>query len=196
MKNSFKKRYVLIPAVILALLFLGKTFAPYLIWLPAMNVSQTLFGWWPASWKEEVLLHDGSKIIVKRSQTRGGGYEIGQDVGVDKHTLSFALPDSGKKITWQTTIGPKFEDTELQPLALDIVGGIPYLVTTTNVCIAYNKWKRPNPPYVIFKHVDNQWQQIPLAELPLQIKKANMATNCYQLKTGEVAFETFWRCVG
>jgi hypothetical protein len=182
MKNSFRKRYVIIPAVILALLLLGKTFAPYLIWLPAMNISQTLFGWWPASWKEEVLLHDGSKIIVKRSQTRGGGYEIGQDVGVDKHTLFFAMPDSGKKITWQTTIGHETEDTELQPLALDIVGGIPYLVTTPMGCIAYNKWKRPNPPYVILKHVDNEWLQIPLAELPPQIKRANMVTNCFQLR--------------
>ncbi len=74
---------------------------------------------------------------------------------------------------------------------MDIVGGIPYLVTTTNLCIAYNKWKRPNPPYVIFKHVDNQWQQIPLAELPLQIKKANMATNCYQLRQEKLLSRRF-----
>ncbi|TKB23234.1 hypothetical protein FCL47_23460 [Desulfopila sp. IMCC35006] len=182
MKTRMKKRYVLVPAVILALLLLGKTFFPYLVWLPAMNVTQTLLGWWPASWKEEVLLHDGGKIIVKRSQTRGGRHEIGQDVPVNKHTLSVVLPESGKKITWQTTIGPDLEDTELQPLALDIISGIPYLVTTPMGCIAYNKWKRPNPPYVFLKYSDNDWQQIPVDELPLQITKANMVISGFQLR--------------
>lgn len=168
-----KKRYFIIPAVILTM-FLGKAFFPYLIWLPAMNISQTLFGWWPTSWKEEVLLHDGSKIIVKRSQTRGGRFEIGQDVPVNKHTLSFELPGTGKKIVWQTTIGSDINDTELLPLALEIVSGTPYLVTKPMGCIAYNKWKRPNPPYVFLKYSGIDWQRIPLAELPSQIKKANL----------------------
>ncbi len=30
------------------------------------------------SWKEEVLLHDGSKIIVERTVERGGRHEVGQ----------------------------------------------------------------------------------------------------------------------
>lgn len=172
--RTIKKRYFIILAVILTLL-LGKVFFPYLVWLPAKNVTQMLFGWWPASWKEEVLLHDGSKIIVKRSQTRGGRFEIGQDVPVNKHTLSFELPSTGKKIVWQTTIGSDIKDTELLPLALEIVSGTPYLVTKPMGCIAYNKWKRPNPPYVLLKFDGKDWQQISLAELPEQIKKANLA---------------------
>lgn len=182
MKSWIKKRYLLLLAAVIAILLLGKTFFPYLVWLPAMNVTQTLFGWWPASWEEEVLLHDGSKIIVKRSQTRGGRHEIGQDVPVNKHNLSFDLPESGKRITWQTTIGHDLEDTELQPLALDFVSGTPYLITTPMGCIAYNKWKRPNPPYVLLKYTGNEWQQIPLAELPRQIEKANMVISAFQLK--------------
>lgn len=38
-----------------------------------------LFG--EASWKEEVLLHDGSKIIVKRWQKREGRHEIASNSG-------------------------------------------------------------------------------------------------------------------
>ncbi len=30
------------------------------------------------SWKEEVLLHDGSKIVVERMVKRGGRHEVGQ----------------------------------------------------------------------------------------------------------------------
>ena len=191
MKTWMKKRYVIIPAVILAVLLLGKTFFPYLVWLPAMNVTQTLFGWWPASWKEEVLLHDGSRIIVKRSQTRGGRHEIGQDVPVNKHTISFVLPDSRQRITWQTTIGNKIEDTELQPLALEIVSGIPYLVTTPMGYIAYNKWKRPNPPYVLLKYTESEWQQIPLAELPSQVMRANMVINAFQLRSERLLSHRF-----
>ncbi len=191
MKNSFKKRYVVIPAVLLVLFLAGRTLLPFLVWLPAMNVGQMLVGWWPASWKEEVLLHDGSRIIVKRSQTRCNMSEIGQDMGVDKHTISFILPDSGKKITWRTTIGSDFEDTELHPLALEIVGGVPYLVTSPMGCIAYNKWKRPNPPYIILKYADNEWRQIPLAELPQQVTRANIVISCFLLKTEKLLSRRF-----
>jgi hypothetical protein len=34
-----------------------------------MNSNAGLFGFGGTNWKEEVLLHDGSNIIIKRSQT-------------------------------------------------------------------------------------------------------------------------------
>ena len=43
MKNSFKKRYVLIPAVILALLLTGKFCFPLLLWVPTMNITAVVF---------------------------------------------------------------------------------------------------------------------------------------------------------
>lgn len=36
-----------------------------------MNADPKVFGLGGTSWKEEVLLHDGSKIIVERSVERG-----------------------------------------------------------------------------------------------------------------------------
>lgn len=52
------------------------------------------------SWKEEVLLHDGQKIMVERSQTYKGRSEPGQPAPIGEHIIRFALPGSGKTITW------------------------------------------------------------------------------------------------
>ncbi len=65
-----------------------------------MNANVGLFGLGGTNWKEEVLLHDGSKIIVKRSQSYGGRHEIWQSPPVKEHTISFTLPNSSKAITW------------------------------------------------------------------------------------------------
>ena len=41
-----------------------------------MNANAGLFGLGGTSWKEEVLLHDGSKIVVERKVKRGGGMKL------------------------------------------------------------------------------------------------------------------------
>jgi hypothetical protein len=127
-----------------------------------------------ASWDEEVLLHDGRMIIVKRSQYRGGRHEIGQEVPVAEHSVYFKMPETGKRIVWSSKYGNNVEDENLLPLAIDIVRGIPYLVTTPAGCISYNKWDRPNPPYVIFKYDGTTWQRVPLKEFPTEVKEANV----------------------
>lgn len=127
-----------------------------------------------ASWKEEVLLPDSSKIIVKRSQTRGGRHEIGQDSPVAEHIVSFVHPATGQAITWESTYGNTMEDSSLLPLGLYIENNTVYLMTTAAGCIAYNKWGRPNPPYVCFKYDGLSWQRIPLEELPAEFKEANL----------------------
>lgn len=126
------------------------------------------------SWKEEVQLHDGNKIVVNRSQSRGGGHEIGQEVPVNKHKISFTLPGTHKAIAWETTFGQDINDSNLIPLALDVINGTPYIATTNAGCIAYNKWGRPNPPYVFFKYDSEAWQRISLDEFPAEIKEANL----------------------
>jgi len=56
-------------------------------------------------------------------------------------------------------------------VALHILNATPYIITTAPFCSAYNKWGRPNPPYVIFKHENKGWKRIGLAELPAEFKK-------------------------
>jgi hypothetical protein len=155
------------------LLQLCKTISLVLTLGMSMNANAGLFGFGGASWEEEALLHDGSTLIVKRSQTRGGRHEIGQEVPINAHKISFTLPGAHEAITWETTIGLK-TDSSIKPLALDVVKGVPYLVTHTLGCHAYNKWGRPNPPYVFFKYDGKAWLRIPLEELPAEIKEANV----------------------
>jgi len=129
------------------------------------------------SWKEEVLLHDGSRFIVKRSQSYGGRHEIGQSAPVREHTISFALPNSGKTYSWTSEYGEDLGRTNFNLLALHILNGIPYLVVEPNLCLSYNKWGRPNPPYVFFKYDGKSWQRISLSEFPAEFRSINLIVN-------------------
>lgn len=129
------------------------------------------------SWREEVLLHDGSKIIVKRSQSYGGRHEIGQSAPVSEHTISFRSPGSGKSISWTSEYGEEFGRTNFNLLALHILNDTPYLVVEPNLCLSYNKWGRPNPPYLFFKHDGKEWQRIQLSEFPPEFKTINLIVN-------------------
>ena len=154
------------------------------LWLMGVSMSAEagLFGFGGVSWKEEVLMHDGRKLIVERAQTRGGRHEIGQDVPVAKHTVSFALLGKNTPIVWESEFGLEIGKSNLSLLAIDVVGGVPYIVTTPTGCIPYNKWGRPNPPYVFFKFDGRVWQRIPLTEFPIEIKEANVAIGALTLR--------------
>lgn len=128
------------------------------------------------SWKEEVLLHDGGKIIVKRFFRLGSKptFDSREGRALDE-TISFTLPGSDKKIYWKTDFRDFVpEPNSLNLLVLDLVNGIPYIAAYPAGCIAYNKWKRPNPPYLLFKYIDNAWKRIPLAEFPAELSKVNI----------------------
>lgn len=126
------------------------------------------------SWREEVLLHDGGKIVVKRSQSYGGRHEIGQSPPIKEQDITFTIPGSGKNITWKNEYSEDIGRANFQLLALHILSGTPYVVAKPNLCLAYNKWGRPNPPYVFFKHDGETWQPIPLTEFPAQFKNINV----------------------
>lgn len=126
------------------------------------------------SWQEEVLLHDGRTIVVERSQTYGGGHEIGQRPPVRDMTITFAMPSSGKRISWASEYGEDVGRSNFMLAALHILNDTPYVVALPNLCQSYNKWGRPNPPYVIFKYQANAWARIPMAELPTEFKSTNL----------------------
>ena len=127
------------------------------------------------SWKEEVKLHDGQMIVVERFYNLGGypAIESHNRSPLDE-TLTFTLPGSSKEIVWKTEFNNSTELNSLGPLLLDVVDGIPYLATSPAGCIAYNKWDRPNPPYVLFKYTDEAWQRIPLGAFPLMLVHSNL----------------------
>lgn len=84
----------------------------------SMSACAGFLGIGGTSWKEEVLLHDGSKLIVKRSQSYGGRHEIGQPCPIKEHTINFTLPGSNKTITWTSEYGEDLGRTNFNLLAV------------------------------------------------------------------------------
>lgn len=141
----------------------------------SMTAQAGLFGS-SKSWKEEVHLHDGHKIIIDRTDRLGGFPAIeSRERETLSETVSFTLPGSNKKITWTTDFKDSVsEPNSLNLLLLDVVNGIPYIAAYPAGCIAYNKWGRPNPPYIVFKYDDNQWKRIKLEDFPRELKQPNV----------------------
>lgn len=127
------------------------------------------------SWREEALLHNGNKIIVYRSQSYGGRHELGQPSPIKEHTISFKLPSSGRNLSWTSEFSEDVGYTNFTLLAVHVLNDVPYVIAEPNGCLSYNKWGRPNPPYVIFKYDGNAWQRIPLEEFPVEFKTINVA---------------------
>ena len=138
------------------------------------------------TWKEEVLLHDGTRMIVTRSQTRSGAGEIGQGPPITEHSVTFTPMGSNQSITWKSE-STKVSHAAFDLLALDVVKGTPYIATSLNGCSLYELWGRPNPPYVFFKYLGQQWRQIPLQEFPAEIKQPNVLISIYGMEEIRVA---------
>jgi hypothetical protein len=143
----------------------------------SMGADAGLFGLGGTSWKEEVLLHDGQKIIVKRSQSYGGLHEIGQSSPIKEQDITFTVPNTNKTLTFKSEYSEDVGRANFKLLALHILNGTPYIVVEPNLCLSYNKWGRPNPPYVFFKHDGKAWQRIPLTEFPPEFKEINLVVN-------------------
>jgi len=127
-------------------------------------------------WKEEVQLHDGQVLVVTRHFNLGGYPTLdARERRLLDETITFTLPSTTKKISWKTEFDDRVvEPNSLGPLLLDIVDGIPYLATSPAGCISYNKWGRPNPPYILFKYVNEEWKRIPLDEFPAELVHSNL----------------------
>jgi hypothetical protein len=141
----------------------------------SMNADAGWLGLGGDSWKEEVLLHDGQTIIVKRSQSYGGRGEIGQNAPIREHTLSFTLPNTSKTIEWKSEYSEDVGRANFNLLALHVLDATPYVVAEPNLCLSYNKWGRPNPPYVLFKYDGKTWLRIQMSELPIEFKTINVS---------------------
>lgn len=152
-----------------------KWLAAFLLAILGGGMSACATGGSGTSWKEEVKLHDGSTIIVDRSFSRGGLHEPGQGSPVKEQVLAFTIPGSDKTVTWKSEFSEDVGRSNFNLLVLDILNGTPYIVAEPNLCLSYNKWGRPNPPYVSFKYDGQSWQRIPLAELPAEFMQPNVA---------------------
>jgi hypothetical protein len=113
-------------------------------------------------------------MVVERYTLRGGRHEVGQKGDYIAQTMRFTPPGSSKAIEWQDQRSADLGNSSFLPMAVEVVRGTPYIVANTMGCLAYNKWGRPNPPYVVFKHEANTWQRIALTDLPPEVKTPNL----------------------
>ncbi len=140
-----------------------------------LGVSMSACGLQVDTWKEEVLLHDGQTIIVTRSQSYGGRREPTQSPPTKEHRIRFALPGSNRTIEWTSEYGEDVGRANFNLLAVHVKAGTAYVVAEPNLCLSYNKWGRPNPPYVFFRHDGAAWQRIAIELLPVEFKTINVA---------------------
>lgn len=138
-----------------------------------MGVSMSAFSS-TATWKEEVLLHDGSKIVVERTVERGGRHEIGQSPPIKEQSLTFTMPTTNQLVTWKDEYSEDVGGANFLAIQLEILKDTVYLVASPMGCQSYNKWGRPNPPYVVFKYQNKEWRRITLQELPTEFKNPNL----------------------
>lgn len=125
-------------------------------------------------WKEEVLLHDGSKIIVTRVVDRAGRHEIGQEPPIKEQSLAFTLPSTSESVMWEDKFTEDVGGANFLPMMLEVRKDTAYLLVYPMGCLSYNKWGRPNPPYVVFKYQGKTWQRITLQELPAELNEPNL----------------------
>lgn len=143
--------------------------------LAASGVAYAFLGFGGStSWDEEVLLHDGTKIVVVRKVERGGRHEVGQQSPIKDQTLTFTLPITKKRVSWSSGLSKDIGLADFMPLLVDVYHETPYVVSVPVGCPAYNKWGRPNPPYVAFKYEGQEWRRITLQELPAAIRQPNL----------------------
>jgi hypothetical protein len=104
---------------------------------------------------------------VERTDTYDSNlpHEIGQGPPLAEHATTFTIPGTHKQVTWRIDNRSIAAPGHLDLLALDFLNGVPYVATTPNRSFAYDKWNRPNPPYVFFRYV-GEWERIPLDEFP------------------------------
>ena len=104
-----------------SLLWLFRTISLVLTLGAGMNA----FGLDGASWKEEVLLHDGQKLIVERSQTYGGYLEpASREQQLVEEVWELTIPGTQQKVIWKSDWGRTNEDN-LSLLVLGFLGTPP-----------------------------------------------------------------------
>lgn len=112
------------------------------------------------TWQEEVKLLDGRVITVTQM------WYYDRDRMPRVFNLTFNLPEFGdREITWRES---------LMPQVLNVYQGKLYVVGIPFGEAEYRQYGKPFPEYIPFRYESGQWQQIPFAEIPLEIYDTNM----------------------
>lgn len=123
-------------------------------------------------WREEVALADGRMLVVERWQELG--HPLAREIPdlkfgppVVGYGLDIPIPGTKKTVRWET-------DRSLSPLAIGVKEATVYLAASPRTCPDFDRWGRPVPPYVFFKHDGGEWKRIVVEEFPQEIAHANL----------------------
>jgi len=123
------------------------------------------------TWKEEVVMYDGSKAVVERQQV------LGNPLDRELSDITLGAPVKGNILRAPLSAGEwtsQWEAIGLNPQAVGLVAGNWYISATPRRCDGYDKWGRPVPPYAFFKYAGNAWQRITVEEFPAEITRRNL----------------------
>lgn len=131
------------------------------------------------SWSEEALLHDGRLIEVHREVgytlqvfSGDGGSPGFMKSWPDKFWLKFKNPDTQETVKWQ---GEQY----FNPILLDIVNGVPYLVVVGRPDKKTEKiYGCPELPYIYLKYEKGffgKWIPIAAELAPKTLREANLS---------------------
>lgn len=132
---------------------------------------------------EDVALHDGRQIKVERKVYKTTQFHLfdpffgllpfyprTETLG-NKFSLKFKHPDTQETITWQGELG-------FEPLLLDIVNGVTYLVVNGRVTKDTESiYGCPELPYIYLRYESGffgKWHPVPVEKAPDMLRKANL----------------------
>jgi hypothetical protein len=141
-------------------------------------------------WQEEALQHDASKIIVERTVQRGGRHEPHQQPPIGQQSLAFTVPGTGQKLVWEDNFSQDLGGASFNVRLVGVVAAQAYVLGTPAGCLSYNKWGRPNPPYVAFRYEAGSWRRIAVEELPSVIERPNLIASDPDNRARKVAETT------
>ncbi len=140
----------------------------------ATNANAELLGLGGTNWKEEASQPDGTKLVVERNVARKGRHEIGQRPPIGNQNLLFVIPGSGEKVRWEDPYSEELGGANFNVMLAGVSGDAAYVLAAPAGCLSYNKWGRPNPPYVVFRYRNKEWQRVPMQEFPAEFIAPNL----------------------
>jgi len=128
-------------------------------------------------WEEEVPLHDGSVIVIKRREVKsGGGFPVsGMNPRGITRSYEFCYPLMG--LYWKSKGGPRY-----QPEILEIVDGKAYVkvpISGPEACM-FHDYPATNAIYFVWEN--SAWKKIPYEAFPKVVRRANLLSNAFGIK--------------
>jgi len=129
-----------------------------------------------------VLLHDRQQDCRGRTVERGGLHEIGTKATLQRESLRLYYARHKSNYSHGKTITAKISEVLASCRCCWIYVMVQRIWWQIQWLPSYNKWGRPNPPYVVFKYNGKDWQRVSLTELPDEIKTPNLIFPCRTLR--------------